>query len=51
MIRVVTFGTLDVFHIGHFSILERPRELDNYLSVGDLTDELNLSNNVPEGRW
>jgi len=24
--RVITFGTFDVFHIGHFQIMERARE-------------------------
>ena len=43
MIRVATFGTFDVFHVGHLSILERARRLGDYLAVGVSTDELNFS--------
>lgn len=43
MIRVITFGTFDVFHIGHLYILERARALGDYLIVGISTDALNIS--------
>ena len=43
MTRVVTFGTFDVFHIGHLSILERSRALGDWLAVGISTDALNQS--------
>ena len=43
MIRVATFGTFDVFHVGHLHILERARRLGDYLAVGISTDALNLS--------
>lgn len=39
--RVITFGTFDVFHVGHLRILERARKLGDYLLVGISTDELN----------
>lgn len=39
--RVVTFGTFDVFHIGHLRLLERARELGDSLAVGVSTDALN----------
>lgn len=42
MKRVVTFGTFDVFHIGHLRILERSRSLGEYLAVGVSTDALNF---------
>lgn len=38
--RVMTFGTFDVFHIGHLSILERARALGASLVVGVSTDRL-----------
>lgn len=40
--RVVTFGTFDVLHVGHVSILERARALGDVLVVGVSSDELNL---------
>lgn len=43
MKRVLTFGTYDVFHIGHVNILERSKELGDELIVGVSSDELNLS--------
>ena len=41
--RVVTFGTYDVFHVGHVNILERAKELGDHLVVGISSDELNFS--------
>jgi glycerol-3-phosphate cytidylyltransferase len=43
MKRVITFGTFDVFHIGHVNILERARTLGDHLTVGVSSDELNYS--------
>lgn len=42
MKRIITFGTFDVFHVGHLSILERAAALGDYLVVGISTDELNF---------
>ena len=39
--RVITFGTFDLFHVGHLRILERARALGTSLSVGVSSDELN----------
>jgi glycerol-3-phosphate cytidylyltransferase len=41
MKRVVTFGTFDLFHIGHLNILERAKKLGDYLIVGVSSDQLN----------
>ena len=40
---VVTFGTYDVFHIGHLRLLERARLLGDHLVVGVSSDALNIS--------
>lgn len=41
--RVITFGTFDVFHVGHINILERCASLGDTLIVGVSSDELNYS--------
>ncbi|HEX5314677.1 MAG TPA: adenylyltransferase/cytidyltransferase family protein [Gammaproteobacteria bacterium] len=43
MKRVITFGTFDVFHIGHLSILERAAALGDHLVAGVSTDSLNVA--------
>ena len=43
MKKVITFGTFDVFHIGHVRILERAKSYGDYLIVGVSSDDLNLS--------
>ncbi|MEZ9551548.1 adenylyltransferase/cytidyltransferase family protein [Vibrio breoganii] len=40
--RVITFGTFDVFHIGHVNILERCASLGETLIVGVSSDQLNF---------
>jgi glycerol-3-phosphate cytidylyltransferase len=42
-VRVVTFGTFDVFHVGHLRLLERARALGDVLVVGVSTDALNIA--------
>ncbi len=39
--RVITFGTFDLLHEGHLRLLQRARELGDYLIVGVSTDRLN----------
>lgn len=41
--KVLTFGTFDVFHVGHLKILERAAALGNRLVVGVSSDALNIS--------
>ncbi|MCK9523863.1 MAG: adenylyltransferase/cytidyltransferase family protein [Proteobacteria bacterium] len=41
MKRVITFGTFDIFHIGHLRILERARALGDHLTVGVSSDKMN----------
>lgn len=42
MKRVITYGTFDLFHIGHLNILRRAKALGDYLVVAVSTDEFNL---------
>lgn len=41
--KVITFGTFDMFHIGHLNILERARAMGTSLVVGVSSDQLNFS--------
>ena len=38
---VLTFGTFDVFHVGHLNVIERAAELGDRLVVGVSSDALN----------
>lgn len=53
MIKVITYGTFDMFHEGHLRLLERARKLGDYLVVGVTTDyyddsrgKLNVNDNL-----
>ncbi|HBB58920.1 MAG TPA: hypothetical protein DCZ52_01400, partial [Lachnospiraceae bacterium] len=37
-VKVITYGTFDLFHEGHRRILERAKALGDYLIVGVTTD-------------
>lgn len=39
---VLTYGTFDLFHVGHLNILKRLKEKGNRLVVGVSTDEFNI---------
>ena len=43
MTRVLTFGTFDLFHIGHVNVLLRAADLGDHLTVGVSSDALNHS--------
>ena len=39
---VITYGTFDLFHIGHLNLIKRAKEYGDYLIVALSTDEFNL---------
>ena len=39
MKKVITYGSFDLFHEGHYNILKRARELGDYLIVGVTTEQ------------
>lgn len=41
MKRIITYGTFDLLHYGHISILRRAKAFGDYLIVGLSTDEFN----------
>lgn len=43
MKTVLTYGTFDLFHIGHLNLLKRARELGDKLIVAVSTDEFNAT--------
>jgi glycerol-3-phosphate cytidylyltransferase len=43
MKTVLTYGTFDLFHIGHLNLLKRARELGDRLIVAVSTDEFNAT--------
>ena len=44
MKKVITYGTFDLLHWGHIKLLERAKQLGDYLVVAISTDEFNLQN-------
>ena len=43
MFTVLTYGTFDLFHVGHLRLLKRARAMGDRLIVGVSTDEFNAT--------
>lgn len=41
MKKIITYGTFDLLHYGHINLLQRAKELGDYLIVALSTDEFN----------
>ena len=41
MKKIITYGTFDLLHYGHINLLQRAKEMGDYLIVALSTDEFN----------
>lgn len=42
MVKVITYGTFDLFHEGHYRLLQRAKALGDYLIVGVTTEKYDM---------
>ena len=42
MIKVITYGTFDLLHEGHYRLLQRAKALGDYLIVGVTTEKYDM---------
>ena len=42
MKKVITYGTFDLFHKGHYNIIKRARALGDYLIVGVTSESYDI---------
>ena len=45
---VITFGTFDLFHVGHLRLLKRAKDLGERLVVGVSSDALNVKKKIKQ---
>ena len=43
MVKVITYGTFDLFHEGHYRLLQRAKALGDYLIVGVTTETVSYT--------
>lgn len=51
MVTVITFGTFDLFHIGHLNLLRRASKYGDKLIVGVSSDKLNFEKKGKESLY
>ena len=42
MVKVITYGTFDLFHEGHYRLLQRAKALGDYLIVGVTSEKYDM---------